>query len=87
MRFDIELQIKGLRCLKGLFSTLLKVLFSSKEKADIFLVYFMDSKQIRFLVNSENCKAILAIDPRISINDKSTKKEGNELLVIPFREG
>jgi hypothetical protein len=82
MRFDIELQVKGLRCLKGLFNTILKVVFSSKEKASIFLVYFLEPKQIRFLVNSENCMAILAIDPRISISDKSSKKEGSELLVI-----
>lgn len=74
MRFDIELQIKGLRCLKGLFNTLLKVLFSSKEKASIFLIYFLEPKQIRFLADSENCMAILAVDPRISINDKSSKK-------------
>lgn len=41
MRFDIELQINNMRCLRGLFNTLLKVLFSSKEKASIFLVYFL----------------------------------------------
>ncbi len=31
--------------------------------------------------------AIVAIDPRISISDKSSKKEGSELLVIEFKEG
>ena len=63
------------------------MLFSSKEKASIFLVYFMEPRQIRFLVDSENCMAILAIDARISISDKSTRKEGSELVVIQFKEG
>lgn len=87
MRLEIELLIKGLRCLKGLLNTLLKILFSSKEKANIFLVYFLESKQLRFLVNSDNCLAILAIDPRLSITDKSSAKEGSDLLAIEFKEG
>lgn len=89
MRFDIELQVKGLRCLKGLFNTLLKVLFSSKEKASIYLIYIIQLKQIRFLVHSENCMVILAVDPRISISDKSStkNKEKTDLLVIEFKDG
>lgn len=75
MKIEIELQIKGLRCLKGLMQTLLKVFFDQKENVNIYLVYFCQSKQIRFLVNSEHCKAVLAIDPRVSISDKSTTKQ------------
>lgn len=30
MRFDIEVKLQSLRCLKGLFSTLIKVLYGSK---------------------------------------------------------
>ena len=79
--------MKALRCMRGLFATLLKVLFSSKEKASIFLIYFLEPKQIRLLIDSENCQTILAVDPRISISDKSSSKEGSELLVIEFKDG
>lgn len=43
-------------------------------------------KQIRFLVDSQHCKAILAIDPRVSISDKSVTKENSEILAIEFKE-
>jgi hypothetical protein len=75
MRFDIGLQIKSFRCLKGLFNTFNKVIFNSKEKADIFLIYYLESKQLRILVNSNNCLAIVALDPRIKTFDKSSVKQ------------
>ena len=86
MKIEIQLQIKNLRMLKGVFQTLHKVLFEDKRPVDICLIYFSNSKQIRFLVDSENCMAILALDPRISVTDKSTVKEDAELLGIQFIE-
>lgn len=72
MKLEIELVIKGLRCMKGVFSTLLKILFHGKEQPDTFLIYFIRAKQLRFLIHSEKCQAILAIDPRISLSNQST---------------
>ena len=70
--------------MKGAFQTLLKVLFEDKRPASIFFIYFSKPKQIRFLIDSENCKGIIALDPKISISDKSVVKEDCELLAIQF---
>jgi hypothetical protein len=77
MKIEIELQIKGLRCMKGVMQTLQKVFMDNKEKVNIYLIYFSNMKQIRFLVNSEHCKAVIAIDPRVAIQDKSVTKENS----------
>ena len=75
MKIEITLEVKGLRCLKGLFTTFLRILFNSKEKTALYLIYFCESKQMRFLIDSEYCNGILAIDPRITIADNSSTKE------------
>ena len=84
MKIEILLQIKNLRMLFGVFQTLHKVLFEDKKLAGIYLIYFSKSKQIRFLVDSDHCHCILALDPKISISDKSSIKEDAELLAIEF---
>ena len=60
--------------LKGVFQTLHKILFEDKRKVSIILIYFPTQKQIRFLIDSENCQAIIALDPTISVADNSTTK-------------
>jgi len=74
MRFDLEIQIQGLRCLKGIFSRLQKCLFSHKQMPRIFLIYFLESKQLRFLIDSEECKTIVAIHPYLITKNQSSQK-------------
>jgi len=38
-------------------------------------------------VHSEDCLAVLAVDPNISRENKSPAKEGAEILVIEFQDG
>lgn len=71
--------------MKGVMQTLQKVFMDNKEKVNIYLIYFASMKQIRFLVNSEHCMAVIAIDPRVSNEDKSVIKESSELLAIEFK--
>ena len=84
MKIEITLQIKNLRILKGVFQTLQKVLFEDKKKVDICMIYYPGQKQIRFLIDSDYCKTIIALDPTISISDKSSVKGEAELLAIEF---
>jgi len=74
MKIDLLLQINNLRMLKGVLQTLHKILYEDKQLATIFLIYFTKSKQLRFLIDSDHCHCILALDPRIAINDKSVIK-------------
>jgi hypothetical protein len=86
MKIEIALPISNLRLLKGVLQTLHKVLFDDKKVASIFLAYFVQSHQIRILVDSEHCLCILALDPKITIADRSALKEEAELLAIEFAE-
>ena len=81
MKIDIVLQINNLRMLKGVFLSLYKILFEEKKPVSIHIIYFTQQKQIRLLIDAESCKTILAIDPRVSVSDKSVLKEDTEIMV------